>query len=299
MDTRYGSLAHNGFTLIELILVIVITGIIAGMISVFISKPMEGYVAVSNRAELVDAAASALQMMARDIRQAVPNSIRCNTTGCVNATALELLHTIDGVRYRKGGYASGPDTRRQLDVTASDPDFNTIGQFQNSPPLPLPFSSTADRLVIYNLGTPGYDAYQITGASSSGVMTPPGTTITITDDGSSHKGEDHVNLSPAWKFGTDSPRQRLFLVDTPVSYQCDIANDVLLHYSNYAINPNPPFSGGAVIPGTPLTEYVTACQINYAAGTATRGGLVTISLTLTKGGESITLLHQVHVDNAP
>jgi MSHA biogenesis protein MshO len=34
---------HFGFTLIEMIMVIVITGILAGMVAVFIAKPVEGY----------------------------------------------------------------------------------------------------------------------------------------------------------------------------------------------------------------------------------------------------------------
>ena len=211
MAAPYRSSAGNGFTLIELIMVIVITGIIAGMISIFISKPMEGYVDVSNRAELVDAADSALQMMARDIRSALPNSIRCNGTN----TAFEMLHTIDGVRYRKGAYATGAAPLHQLDVTGPDADFNSIGQFLN---IALPYDSSTlavpPRLVIYNLGAPGYDAYQAVG--TVGIMTPSGTTIKITADGS-HLGEDYIHLSQPQQFGTDSPSQRLFLVDPPIS----------------------------------------------------------------------------------
>ncbi len=294
MAARYRSSASNGFTLIELIMVIVITGIIAGMISIFISKPMEGYVDVSNRAELVDAAGSALQMMARDIRAALPNSIRCNAAG----TALELLHTADGVRYRKGGYTGGADPSRQLDVTQNDQDFNSIGPFQNIGPLPYHSSTTLPpRLVIYNLGAPGYDAYQAAG--TTGIMTPSTTTITITDDSANHAGEDHIHLSQAQQFGTDSPRQRLFLVDTPISYVCNTTTGLLTRYSNYPIAATASFPPAGTSTSAPLTQYLTACQIQYDPGTATRGGLVTMSLTLTKNGESVTLLQQVHVDNSP
>ena len=298
MAAPYRSSAGNGFTLIELIMVIVITGIIAGMISIFISKPMEGYVDVSNRAELVDAADSALQMMARDIRAALPNSTRCNPAGCVNATAFELLHTADGVRYRKGGYAGGADPYRQLDATQPDADFNSIGTFQN---IALPYDSSTHapppRLVIYNLGAPGYDAYQAVG--TTGIMTPSGTTFTITDDSATHPGEDHIHLSQAQQFGTDSPRQRLFLVDTPISYVCDTATGLLTRYSHYPIAGAASFPPAGASTSAPLTQYLTACQIQYDPGTAARGGLVTMSLTLTKNGESVTLLQQVHVDNAP
>ncbi|MNR58280.1 hypothetical protein D3C85_1792390 [compost metagenome] len=41
------------------------------------------------------------------------------------------------------------------------------------------------------------------------------------------------------------------------------------------------------------------CAFSYDSGTSTRGGLVTLRLTLAQDGEIITLLQQVHVDNAP
>ena len=243
-------------------------------------------------------AAPALQMMARDIRAALPNSIRCNTAGCVNATAFELLHTADGVRYRKGGYAGGADPYRQLDATQPDADFNSIGTFQNiAPTYDSSTHAPPPRLVIYNLGAPGYDAYQAVG--TTGIMTPSGTTFTITDDSATHPGEDHIHLSQAQQFGTDSPRQRLFLVDTPISYVCDTATGLLTRYSHYPIAGAASFPPAGASTSAPLTQYLTACQIQYDPGTAARGGLVTMSLTLTKNGESVTLLQQVHVDNAP
>ncbi|MEX1993814.1 MAG: prepilin-type N-terminal cleavage/methylation domain-containing protein, partial [Steroidobacteraceae bacterium] len=57
-----------GVTLIELIIVITITAIVAVGVSVFISRPIEGYVDAARRAELTDIADTALRRMTRDLR---------------------------------------------------------------------------------------------------------------------------------------------------------------------------------------------------------------------------------------
>ena len=72
---------QRGFTLVELILVIVLCGIVAAMVGAVLSRPLEGFVAQSRRAELVDIGAGALDRMTRDIRMAVPGSLRVSADG--------------------------------------------------------------------------------------------------------------------------------------------------------------------------------------------------------------------------
>ena len=54
-----------GFTLIEAIMVIVITGILAGMVAVFIRAPIDAYVDSARRADLTDVADTAVRRVAR------------------------------------------------------------------------------------------------------------------------------------------------------------------------------------------------------------------------------------------
>ena len=87
-----------GFTLIELVVTLVVTAIVVGFMSMFIAAPIRGFADQACRSRLVDAADTALRRMERDVRRALPNSIR--TTSSAGVVALELLSTVDGGRYR-------------------------------------------------------------------------------------------------------------------------------------------------------------------------------------------------------
>ena len=115
---------QSGFTLIELVVTLVISAIVVSFVSVFISGPVRGFMDQARRARLVDAADSALQRIGRDVRRALPNSVRTTSAGGV--VALEVLSTVDGGRYR----AQPPGTAAQvLDFAGADGSFNVLGPF--------------------------------------------------------------------------------------------------------------------------------------------------------------------------
>lgn len=310
----------RGVTLIELIVVITITAIVATVLGVIVVRPIQSYEAQVRRAELVDAAEMALRRMGREIRQALPNSVRVrdslgnvDSVNCAAAgviCSLEILRTVDGARYRVGPGNLGhnhanPTYRLQIPGTDSN-GFNVVGFFPNITP---PYSSAAQnppaRLAIYNQAANG-----ATSAYSDAVLpvgpyvitNPTNTSFTIEDDDGAPADEHHIRLNSGdFNFRWDSPNHRVFIVDTPVSYVCNAgANGNITRHWNYGITAAQaatPAGGNSAIMSAP----VTACSFSYSAGSNERTGLVSLSLTLTDAasGEQVNLLYQVHVDNFP
>ena len=282
---------QSGFTLVELVITIALMTIVISFMAMFIAGPVRAYNDQTRRAELVDVAESSLRRVARDIRSALPNSVRVANAG--GLFALEMLNTVDGVRYRDRPPPGNPAKR--LRFAGPDDAFNSVGQFNA---IPRPFSSTTHYLSIYNAGVPGANAYEL-----ANVITPPGTRIQI--DAAGPAGVDQVIVTPAYDFAWESPRQRVFLVEGPVTWLCDPLGGTLSRYSGYAIaaNQSARDSDAELVGAGAAVEQVSGdiagCAFVYAPGISQRAGLVTMDMSVARQGEQVALLHQVHVDNVP
>jgi MSHA biogenesis protein MshO len=279
----------RGFTLIELVITIAVGSVVVAFMALFIVLPMNAYSAQTRRATLVDSADSSLRFIARDLRSALPNSVRVTTSGSVSA--LELLATVDGARYRDDGPLSNPAL--ELDFTAADGAFSTTVPFTQ---LTLPWSSTTAYLSIYNVGVPGANAYEM-----ANVITPAGTTISIA--AGSAANQNLVTLSPSFKFAYGSPGKRVYLVSGPVSYLCDPTAGTLTRYSGYTIATAQPSSSATLTSAGATAALVAAgissCAFTYSSGTAQRNALATLTLGISSSGETVRLLHEVQVANVP
>jgi MSHA biogenesis protein MshO len=288
---------QSGFTLVEMIMVIVITGIIGGMVAVFLKAPIQQYMDVARRAELTDVADTAIRRMARDVRTAVPNSVRIANCGVANS-CVEYLPTRDGGRYRAAQDCTGACTGNVLDFDAPDGSFDIIGTAINF--------VAGDYIVVGSTqsdGNPPYDT-TITGvlrayASSAGLTVQMNNTAL-----------------PAW---AELSSQRFDVVDgaqQAVTYACEnLGTDPsgngtgqlkrYWKYGFYTAQPAPPITLQAPVPpnATPvqsaiLADRVSACTIDYDLPNQ-RFGLLAIRLTLTSGGESVSLYNEIHVNNTP
>jgi MSHA biogenesis protein MshO len=287
---KAGGCPHRGagFSLIELIVVIVISGILAAVIGSFIGGPIQGFFDQARRGRLVDAAQLALLRMGRDLRGALPNSVR------VSNGALELLLTLDGERYRVEP-PGGPDDL--LDFTASDLKFSTFAPLYPPSPLATPYTVIGS-LAIYPLRQADADPYD----ASTNVMTASGT-ISIAPS-AANPDEYTVTMPAAHRFPLDSPTHRVFLVSGPVSWLCDAG--ALVRYDGYAAQAAQPDSVAALsalgATRTVVAKDVQACQFQYSAGSLQRNAVAVISVVLADAArpeERVRLMRQVHVDNTP
>jgi MSHA biogenesis protein MshO len=276
----------SGFTLIELIVVILILGILSSVFFTIIRDPVTQYVQLEQRTNMVDIAETALLRMTREIRLALPNSVRVTAGATV-----EFLRTLDGGRYRAKPGGAGPAlcggsvAQDRLRFSQTTDCFEVLGALVNVASIVTGatqancISSAADCLVIFNTGQAGADAYN---GDNLAVITANFLTT------------NSLEFAGAAPFPFQSPRQRFYVVDTPVSYVC--SGSEIRRIDNYSIT-----GGVGAATGDLLVNQVTGCNFTYDPGTASRASLVTLSITITDSnlGQSVTLLQQAHVDNQP
>ena len=268
----------------ELIVVIAVVGILAGIVAVFIRAPIEGYLAVARRTEMVDIADTALLRMARDVRAALPNSLRVvsasGTVGSCNGTEacyLEFLPVQDGGRYREAPSAAGSGDILNF-ASGSDASFDVLG--------PAVKANAGQFLVVYNLGVDGdTNAWQ---GGNRRVVTSAGpvSNLAFTASGT--------------PLPLESPGHRFFLADTPVSYVCDPGTHTLKRHSGYAIGATQPtaFAAGS---HALLASRVKDCRFVYDPGASQRLGQLTLWIRLENvegdQAEGVSLYREVAVNN--
>ena len=300
--------ARRGFTLIEMVVAIIVLGIVGTAFGVFIVPAINANQAVERRAALVDSAEIAVRRMARDIRIALPNSVRVSYVAGTGF-AVEMIPTIDGGRYCLGGDANCAGAAQILAIGSSDTDFDILGCFHNATFTGATFPSTAFRLVVGDSNGAVYSA-----AGTNAVVTPTATSITLStvngggagsgacgaSSGASTSYRHHLALSAAQTFPNGSSRRRVFIIQTPVTYICNIAAGTLTRYYSYAI------SGTAPTPTSPpagatsalVTDRVSACTVTTLTPDVQAQGYVKLSLSLTNAGETVQLNHETELDNS-
>ena len=286
---------QTGFTLVELIIVMVITGIIGGMVAIFITAPVKQYTDTARRAELTDIADTAIQRMLREIRSAVPNSVRL-PGGAASASYIEFLPTKVSGRYQLN--PSTPATSPPCGAAGNDLAFGVADTCFNVIGPSLAASAVAgDYMVVGSTQSNGATAYKPT--SSGGVLFPittAGQSITMA-----------ATTLPAF---AQLPSQRFQIVDGTTKAVTDSGEGVgivggsgtgqLKRYSGYGFNATQtlPVNTPAI-----LANYISSCTFVYDIVNQ-RDALVGITLQITEPDESgnpetVSLYEEAHVNNAP
>ena len=293
-----------GFTLVELVVVIVLTAIVASFMVLFLDAPMQSYFAQTRRSDLVDSANRITGAVTADVRTALPNSVRVNPA----KTALELLATTGMARYYglgDKGTAPPPPAGVELTIgsTVTAP-FGTLDSFGSQT---VPYHPSF--LSVGNLGAPGYDAYN--GAPE--VMTGTGTHVTVNPNPGPPfvTGENQVTFTgtvmtfqAAGAPATQPSVHNAYLVSGPVSYVCNPnpgnpAAGTVMRYSGYAVSPAqpvPPVGGSRAL----IAHDVSACTISLVAapGGYAYGQLAILRVTLASNGETLQVFFEVATEYA-
>ena len=268
----------GGFTLIELTMVIVLMGVIGATVSVFIKGPVDAYFASARRAGLTDVADTTLRRMGRDLRTALPNSIRTPTTS-PDGQCLEFIPTKTGGRYRSDTDASGHgDT---LDFTAADSSFNMLASN-----LALPVDqriAAGDVVVVYNLGIAGADAFHEDNTATVTALTGESTTPV----------ETGIAIGPKqFPFASASKRFQIVpAAEKVVAYVCRDGN--LYRTASSTFQSSCPATGAV------LARHVSACHFTSNGPDQGRNALVRLVIAFTDSAETVSLVDDIHVDNTP
>lgn len=252
-------------------MVMVIMGVIGGIVSVFMKAPIDAYFDSARRAALTDTADTTVRRMARDLRKALPNSVRTP-----NAQCLEFIPTKTGGRYR--AHDSVPGDGTGLDFGLADSAFNMIGRNSDLPQAQRIVQD--DVVAIYNLGIDGAQAYAQDNTARISAAPVDGAETQLTIDSK--------------QFPLASGSQRFHVIpkdEKVVAYVCQGGN----LYRTASTS----FSSACPTSGARMASQVGACFFDYSGADLQRNALVRLSVTLTDQGESVTLYQEVHVSNTP
>jgi len=311
----------RGFTFLELVVVIAVLGIVSVAVGKFMLPAITAQQDVERRAVLVEAADSALRRMARDIRVALPGSLRItNTIVGGSGFALEMIPTVDGARYCTTAVANCA-TGNVLNLGVNDTNFDILGCFRHS--FVTGAATTAFRLVI------GASSAVYTATGSPAIITPvltnitpslfPNTPVGTATCGNASSTANSYNRHRLTYANHNFPnpgstRQRVFVVRdsaAPVTYLCNATAGTLMRYEGYKGGvgtayglATPPNNGGAAPLSTAtlrgrVADNISACSVTSTDALVQGTSVVTLSLTLSSSGETVQLMSQVQLDNSP
>lgn len=286
-------LTRHGFTLVELIIVIVITGILAAVVGPLIGNRYQAVTDARDRAEWTQQAEFALFHIRQDLQRSVPNSIRTREpTGGADQVMELLTMGLDQrqpvYRYRDRPYQ--PDYEHLQ--PNNDDDFDVFGVLDLNLPVYVSIAG-ANASQIYsdwnneqgggNQGSIAeIDSYSVRSSCDCGDCGQ--CPVTQIDLGNNHR------------FPDDSPHLRSYFTDGPVGYEC--ADNRLVRHSGYTNLSDTDIgtrTGSATT--SRVVDNVVDCSFSWQPGFTYRPARLNVSLAIGEGNESVRLVDSIVLGN--
>ena len=252
---------QQGFNLIELVVIIVVIGALMAGTAVYITNSVTAYNAVARRDQLTSLGRVTVERIARDLRTALPNSIR------VSNNCLEFLPILSG-----STYLTLPVDSAASSFTAAD--------------FVLPAYSGAAYVVVYPYSQTPLYAQNNPGPIAAFGSKAGAPTSTIT-------------LGSSFRFARHAPHRRFFIVNGPTSY-CVVGNN-LNRYRGYSLSASqatpPAASAELLAENLQLNDGGAVTPFRYTPGSLQRNAIVALDLRFLIDGEWIRLSHEVQVRN--
>jgi len=261
----------RGFTLIEMIAVIVVLSILAVMGGTFVVESTNSYQSSQARTRLVNTGRQAVERMTRQLRIALPYSVRLtNSNQCV-----EFMPIASGGNYL--GFKSGTS------YTGYVPDALNAGAA-------LTTLDVSPHTI--NFGTAQFVSIGATAAIELYGVNP------VSRATLSSRSDTLLTLSAAKTWQRNSVNKRFYLLNSPQAF-C-VVNNQLRFYENQSatvtvdpeVNLNSNFSV--------LADNVTAtAPFSLTSGGENRNTIVQFNLTFAHKAESVAFNHSVMIRNVP
>lgn len=272
--------ANVGFTLIELITVLILISVMAIGITSFISLVSQSFVNVSERDELIASARFSVERLTREVRQALPNSARVLTftNGSNTIDCLEFVPIVATTRYLN------------LDTLNATNSLNVIA-FLDADNQAYRCTNCGDSAVVYPLTNA--DVY-VNPSQTSGQLFAIANVSSVSGDVWQLSFNNNV------QFNHTSPTERLYVVTAPVRYCLD--NKTLNRISGYNLSNN--LTASAYPSGSTsvlMAEQVEA-SFKVSDATLTRNGVVAMTFTFHRASDSseqVVFNHEIHIANSP
>lgn len=282
----------RGFTLIELIMVIVLIGIIGTVVGPIVGNQFQAYSQSSARAEQVENLQGVMQRILLDVERAVPNSVWVTVTEDGEPTLTFLaLSPSDPGRQPFGVYSTS--------LTSLVPPYNAEAVPELNVLDCLPDNQGHFVVLGPVDGEDTLESYEYARTDSNhheGPVTAfvPADNVEAQDCATTTP-QTTLTLARAHTFPVPSPSQRLYLSNGRVEYQC-VGNTLQRVVDT-------PYAGitGTVPTQTArlLANNVSDCRFSLDGGSLSVAPTLTLVLALTQNNETVRLVQFKGLVNAP